>query len=225
MSTLISVTGRAEERVAPELAAVFIGVGGSGPERDRVLRDTAAAHEQLLAELRALETDGLLQRWSAEQLRVWSHRPWNTEGRRLPLVHEVRADVQVVFQDLDRVGEWLADAGARDFLTVNGVDWRLTDATLAVVRERAQRAAVEDAVAKASVYADALGASRPVPVELADHGMLSAAQAAPMAAMARMAAPAAFGGAPGGAPTTEFAPADLVIEARVDARFAAEAKG
>ncbi|WP_127793795.1 SIMPL domain-containing protein [Agromyces sp. LHK192] len=223
MSTLIAVSGRAEERAAPELAAVFIGVGGSGPDRERVMHDTSAAHARLLDEVRDLEVAGALDQWSAEQLRVWSHRPWNAEGKRLPLVHQVRADVKVVFRDLDRVGEWLATTATRDHLTVNGVDWQLTDATLAVVRERAQRSAVQDAVAKARVYADALGAGSPVPVELADHGMLSAAQAP----AARMAMPmAAFGAPPsGGAPTTEFAPADLVIEARVDARFTAEPAG
>ncbi|MRG58851.1 DUF541 domain-containing protein [Agromyces sp. CFH 90414] len=221
MSTLIAVTGRAEERVAPELAAVSLGIGASGPERDDVMRTTSGAHERLLTEVRELEAEGAIERWSAEQLRVWSHRPWNAEGRRMPLVHEARADVEIVFRDLDRVGEWLADAATREFLAVRGVDWRLTDATLAVVRERAQRGAVQDAVAKAAVYADALGAGHPAPVELADHGMLSAAQVVPFAA-ARLSAPAAFGAAPGGAPSTEFAPADLVIEARVDARFSAE---
>jgi uncharacterized protein YggE len=76
---------------------------------------------------------------------------------------------------------------------------------------------VADAVAKAQVYASALGLGTPAPVELADHGMLSA-QPMPAAPKAMMMRTADLGGPP----APEFAPAELVIEASVDARFTAD---
>lgn len=220
MPTTIAVTGRAEERIAPELGAVSLSVGTQGAGRDDVYARTSAAHERVLAEVRELEASGALDTWSAGQLRVWSYRPWNSEGRQLPLVHQANADIEVIFSDLARLGEWLGDAATASELTIGGVEWRLTDATRRRVQEAAQRGAVADAVAKARVYASALGLGEPTPVELADHGLLSVqplAAAAPKALMMRAAADLG-----GGAPATEFAPAQLVIEASVDARFTAD---
>lgn len=218
MPTTIAVTGRAEERIAPELGAVALSVGGSGAAREHVYGRTSAAHERLLDEVRALEASGALETWSSDQLRVWSYRPWNNEGRQLPVVHQASADVEVVFRDLARLGEWVGEAAGSDEFTIGGIDWRLTDATRRRVQETAQRAAVADAVAKAQVYASALGLGAPVPVELADHGMLNQpVPIAPKAMMMRAVADV------GGAPPTEFAPRELVIEASVDARFTADA--
>lgn len=219
MPTTIAVTGRAEERIPPELGAVTLSVGGSGAAREHVYGRTSAAHERLLADVRALEASGVLETWSSDQLRVWSYRPWNAEGRQLPVVHQASAEVEVVFRDLGRLGEWVGEAAGSDEFALGGIDWRLTDATRRRVQESAQRAAVADAVAKAQVYASALGLGTPVPVELADHGMLSEQPTpiAPKAMMMRAVADV------GGAPPTEFAPRELVIEASVDARFTADA--
>lgn len=219
MPTTIAVTGRAEERIAPELGTVTLSVGAQGAVRDHVTGRTSTAHERLLAGVRELEASGALESWSAGQLRVWSYRPWNNEGKQLPLVHQASADVEVVFRDLARLGEWVGEAVTVTEVALGGIDWRLTDATRRRVQETAQRAAVADALAKARVYASALGLGEPAPVELADHGMLSAQPlpSAPKAMMMRTAAD--LGGGPQG---TEFAPAQLVIEASVDARFTAE---
>ena len=112
MATVIAVSGTAEERIAPELGAVTLSVGGSGAARDVALARTSAAHERLLADVRELEASGALDTWSAGQLRVWSYRPWNNEGRQLPVVHQASADVEVVFTDLERLGEWVGDTVA-----------------------------------------------------------------------------------------------------------------
>lgn len=220
MPTIIAVTGRAEERVEPELGAVSLAVGTSGGERDAIMRSVAETHERLLEEVRELDASGALESWSAGQLRVWSHRPWNAEGRQLPLVHQANADVEVVFRDLAALGGWLGSVSGTPNVSVGGVEWRLTDGTRDRVQEAAQRGAVADAVRKAAVYAEALGLGTPAAVELADHGMLSE-QPVPRAHKATMvrAMAADVGGA---APVPEFAPAKLVLEASVDARFSAE---
>lgn len=218
MPTTIAVTGRAEERIAPELGAVTLSVGGSGAAREHVYGRTSAAHERLLADVRALEASGALETWSAGQLRVWSYRPWNNEGRQLPVVHQASADVEVVFKDLSRIGEWVGEAAGSDEITIGGIDWRLTEETRRRVQETAQRAAVADAVTKAQVYASALGLGAPTPVELADQGLLAVQPGPPVPKAMMMRAVADVGGA---APT-EFAPQELVIEAAVDARFTAE---
>jgi uncharacterized protein YggE len=218
MPTTIAVTGRAEERIAPELGVVSLSVGAQGPGRDEIAARASSAHERLLAAVRELEASGALDTWSAGQLRVWSYRPWNAGGRQLPVVHQASADVEVIFADLAKLGEWVAQSAASADVTIGGIDWRLTDATRRRVQEAAQRGAVADALAKARVYASALDLGAPVVTELADHGLLSVTPM-PMAHAAMMMRTAAD---VGGAPATEFAPAQLVIEASVDARFTAE---
>ena len=213
MPTTISVKGSAEHRAAPELAAAMLSVGASGSDRADVAARTSAAHARLLDEIRQLEASGALETWSADQVRAWSHRPWNADGELLPLVHQASADVEVVFRDLARAGEWLGDAAAIEELTIGGVAWRLTDETHALARESAQRAAVAEAVAKAGVYSSALGLGAPVVVELADHEPQSAAPTARLMAI---------GAGRDGGGATELAPRDLVIAVSVDARFIAD---
>lgn len=223
MATVIAVRGTAEERVDPELAAVTLTIGVSEPERDTALARTARARERLLAEVRDLEAAGALDTWSAGQLRVWSHRPFNNEGRQLPLVHQTRSEVEIVFSDLDRLGEWVSRVSDGEAVDLDGIDWRLTEATRRRVQELAQRAAVADAIAKARVYAAALGLGAPTPVELADTGLLTAQPMPPAPRGGMKMAMAAYDG--GGAGSgTEFAPAVLVVEASVEARFHAEVR-
>jgi uncharacterized protein YggE len=217
MSTTISVSGHAEHRVPPELAAVSLSAGASGPDRDDVADRTGAAHARLLAEVHELEASGALETWSSDQLRAWSHRPWSADGKLLPLVHQANVEVEVVFRDLERLGEWVGDAAGSADLTVGGIQWRLTEPTRLRVQESAQRDAVADALAKARVYASALGLGDPAPIELADHGLLAGSAAGMPKAMMMRSVADPSGGAP-----TEFAPQDLVVEASVEARFAAE---
>jgi uncharacterized protein YggE len=222
VATVIAVRGTAEERIAPELGAVSLTVSASGAERDATLARTSTAHEQLIAEVRALDASGVLDTWSAGQLRVSSHRPWNSEGRQLPVVHQANAEVEVVFTDLGRLGEWVGTISLADSIGIGGIDWRLTDATRKRTRESAQRAAVADAVAKAAVYAAALGLGTPTPVELADTGLLTAQPVPESGAGQRMFAMRASADLSAGGGPSQFAPALLVIEASVEARFAAD---
>ncbi len=221
VATVIAVRGNAEERIEPELGAVSLSVGSSGPERDATLARTTDARERLIAEIRGLEASGALDTWSAAELRVWSHRPWNAEGKQLPVVHQASADVEVVFTDLERLGEWVSAISLGEQVTVGGIEWRLTDATRKRVQELAQRSAVADVVAKAAVYASALGLGKPTPVELADTGLLTT-QPVPPGGGELMFATRASADVSGGGASSQFTPAKLVIAASVDARFSAE---
>lgn len=222
MGTLITVTATAEERAWPELGAVQLSVGASGADRQQVVDRTAAAHERLLAEVRRLDAEGALEQWSAGQLRVWSQRPFNAEGRQLPVVHEARGELELVFRDLAALSAWVSEQAGGEELSLGGVDWRLTEATAARVRETAQRRAVAEAVAKAGVYASALGLGAPSPVELADSGLLDA-RPTPMP-KGHLARSLAFA-ADASQPATEFVPAELVVAATVEARFDAPPAG
>ncbi len=221
VATVITVRGTAEERIDPELGAVSLSIGVSEAERDVALARTTEAHDRLIAAIRELEASGALDTWSAGQLRVWSHRPWNNEGRQLPLVHQTSAEIEVVFTDFEKLGEWVSTVTAGDTVAVGGIEWRLTDSTRRRVQEVAQRGAVADAEAKAGAYASALGLGSPTPVELADTGLLTAQPISPGGGGERLFAMRASADMGGPGSVTQFVPAKLVIEASVEARFAA----
>lgn len=216
---VISVTGRAETRIAPERAVVSLAVAVQGPEREAVARRASEAHGSLAAELAELAAEpGLLERWSSDDLHATAQRPWNHEGKQLPLVYSANSSFTVVFEDLGRLGEWLGALADRAGVQIRGVDWRLTDATRRSAEAEAQRLAVDDAVRRARVYAEALGLSSPVVLELADRGLLDDGHRPQAVAYARgLAAPAGGGGG-------EFAlePEPIVVSVEAHARFQAD---
>ena len=98
--------------------------------------------------------------------------------------------------------------------SIAGIDWALTAARREQLIGQVRRAAVQDAVAKAQAYADAVGAGTVRVVAIADAGMLGEGlhpTQAPSAKFAR--AVAADSGGP-----VEFTPEDIATAAEVDVR-------
>jgi Uncharacterized conserved protein len=124
----------------------------------------------------------------------------------------------VRFSDFARLTSWLGEVALWDGVTVRGVDWALTEARRQTLTQEARRRAVENAVAKATVYATSLGLSTVRPLAVSDPGMLGDSIQSTNggnAVYARMSVTAASGGA------VDLKPEDITISARVDARFTA----
>ena len=82
-----------------------------------------------------------------------------------------------------------------------------------------RKSAVDDAVAKAQSYANAVRRGKVVAVQIADPGMLSGpADSAP----AGFAKSADFAMASAGGPSLDLTPEEIVIRVEVDARFRAD---
>jgi uncharacterized protein YggE len=196
-----------------------VSAGFQGPAREEVVRLTTRLHSVLAEESQRLRQDGAVTWWSAERLRAWSDRPWNQDGKQLPLVHHAAASLEVKFADLARLAEWVERIAAIDGVTLTGIDWALTEATRARVTAEAQHRAVQDAIERAAAYATSLGLTAVRPLAIADPGMLGddsrpqpASSAAPM--MRAMSKAQESGG-------LDLKPEDITVEARVHARFAA----
>jgi uncharacterized protein YggE len=218
VSVEVTVRGSAERRAQPERATVHVSVESEGGSRDDVfgtVRETAAT---LSAQLSQLADVGAAAEWSSDQLRTWSERPWHKSGHQLPQVHHARAEFRATFTDFDELSRWIAGTVALDGVMVSHVEWALTDAHRDELIEQVRAAAVADAVAKASSYANNLGLTRLQPVAIADPGMLGGKRHdEPMRAVALAATYSADSG--GG---VRFTPQDVVVQAAVDARFTAE---
>lgn len=218
--TIITVQGEYDLRHPAERGAVRLRVSYEGPSRDEVLALTTQRQHSLASELRDLHNtqSGPVTQWSSDQLRVWGDRPWSGDGRRLDVVHHAEVGIDALFSDLAALSDWVGVVSLLDGVTVDGVTWSLTEARRQSLTQEARRRAVENAVAKATVYATSLGLTTVKPLALSDPGMLgdgSAPGQPPQPLFAR-AVSADSGGA-----TLALKPEDLTIAVQVHARFSA----
>jgi hypothetical protein len=222
MATEITVRGTFSAFEAPERGTVHATVAYEGPEMqpvyDRVARDLEAVKTSV-SPLKSGD-HGPVTWWSAEQLRTWSDRPWNNEGKLLPLVHHASVGFEVKFRDFNALSRWVGEHVAdTEGFRVSHVEWELTSKRRTALQRQVRTRAVEDAVIRAQQYAEALGLAKIRPVAIADAGMLGASlhpEGGVGAAHLRMAVPA------GGARDVELLPEHIEVSATVDARFVGE---
>ena len=212
----ITVRGSHTEYRRPERATVQVRVGLEGPAPAAVHAAATRAATALTEDLRDLHDGdrGPVTWWSSDQLRTWAHRPWNQDGKLLPLVHHAQVELQAKFSDFDRLSDWLGVAMGVDGVSLQGIDWTLTEARKRDLVEQVRVAAVRDARDRAQAYADALGLGPVRVVALADAGMLGEGLAPTggvgIASFAR--------GAAGGGELA-FTPQDVAVSTQVDAVF------
>lgn len=219
----ITVRGSFDAFHRPERATVHIAVAVEAADRESAYRraaDTSADLQHRIGALHDAE-HGPVTWWSADQLRTSSRRPWNQEGRQLPLVHVAALDLQVKFADFARLDEFLAAVAPLDDASVTHVEWDLTEARRRELTEQARIRAVDDARSKAATYAGSVGLSAIRPVAIADVGMLGEHDTPPVDGGGRGFRAAAMA-APGVDPQVNLAPEDIRISAAVDARFVAD---
>ncbi|WP_458041336.1 MULTISPECIES: SIMPL domain-containing protein [Bacteria] len=211
---IITVRGEHETRIAPEEGVVHLSVRCDGSERGPVVERIAAIAAPLREELAARQASGEVSEWSSQRASVWAERPWNNEGKQLPLVHHASVEVVATFTDFAALSWWVSAVAERDGVQVGGVTWQLTSATRRTVEAEVAAHAVQTAVSRASAYANAIGHASVTPLEIADIGLLGHPEADPGPRMMRAMASDA-------SPTLDFQPQGITVTAGVEARFAA----
>jgi uncharacterized protein YggE len=223
--TIITVQGEYSAWYPAERATVRASVQVDGPKRDAVFTSAVTASDTLRVTIEALfdKVKGPVTWWTSDSVRVWSERPWNNEGKQLPLVYHSAVEFSAKFSDFDALSRWVESAAAVEHVSVGSISWDLTDATRTSATTEVRSRAVKDAVAKASVFAQSIGLGSVKAIALADPGMLgdpsSGGGAAP-APMFRGAMKAqAFDG--GSSPVLALKPEEIAVASVVDARFVA----
>jgi uncharacterized protein len=215
MSTEITVRGSFAAFEQPERGTVHATIAYEGPAMEPVYGRVARDLDAVKASIAPLDKDnGPVTWWSADQLRTWSNRPWNKDGKQLPLVHHASVDFEVKFRDFSALSRWVGEHVANtEGFRVTRVEWALTEKRREALQQDVRARAVRDAVTRAQEYADALGLGQIRPVAIADAGMLGARpESGPSPAFMRAAAV-------GGAPDVELVPEHIEVSAEVDARF------
>lgn len=211
---IITVRGEHEVRIAPEEGVVHLSVRCDGPERGPVVDRIASIAAPLREELTARQASGEVSEWSSQRASVWAERPWNNEGKQLPLVHHASVEIVATFTDFAALSWWVSAVAEREGVQVGGVTWRLTSATRRAVEAEVAAHAVQTAVTRAGAYAKAIGQASVTPLEIADIGLLGRPEADPGPRMMRAMATDA-------SPSLDFQPQDITVTAGVEARFAA----
>lgn len=218
--TIITVQGEYELTHPAERGTASITVSYEGEQRDETLALTTQRHASLASELRELHNPqtGPVTSWASDQLRVWGERPWNQDGHRLAPVYHAEIGIEATFNEPSALSDWVGAVSMLDGVTIQGVTWTLTDSRRQSITQEARRRAVENAVAKATVYATSLGLTTVRPLALSDPGMLGdgPAPGPPVHPLAARAMSADLGGA-----TLALKPEVITVAVQVHARFTA----
>lgn len=214
MTLEITVRGSAEKRYPAERALVAISAAVEGHDKDQVYKEAVALQEPLTGQLAELVARGSVTTWASDQVRVYSHRPWGEDGRRLRLVHHANIAARAEFTDFEKLSGFLDYWAGKDGVEVGGVTWDVTPKNRRAFESDIRRAAVDDAVLKAQSYADALRRGRVHAVQLADPGMLQNDPGHPQPMMMKASLDRV-----GDGPQLELTPEDIVIHVEVDAKF------
>lgn len=216
MSVTITVRGTSSALRRPERATIFLAVAMVAPDQQQVYAAAANSASVVSGRLREMFDPGRgpVTSWSSDQIRTWASRPWSNEGQHLPLVYHAHVGFQATFSDFTQLAGWLAQIVELGGVSVDRVEWSLTDASRDALTREVRAAAVRDARDKAQMYADALTLGAVRVVALADQGMLEDGAPGPVVpqpfARASMAAEAA---------QIDLVPEDVTVSAAVDARF------
>ncbi|HEU4850328.1 MAG TPA: SIMPL domain-containing protein [Terrimesophilobacter sp.] len=221
--TVITVQGQHSAFYPAERATVQLIVGFDGPQRSTVFDAANACADGLRARITALHDGkvGPITWWSSDRIQVWSDRPWNQEGKQLPLVHRARIGFTAKFSDFEILAKFLEELASVEGVTIGSIEWALTEAHRTAVTAEVRTRAVKDAIDKATVYAKAIGLGSVRAVAIADPGMLGDQVGASGHVEMAMASRAFKAADAGGGPALSLKPEDIEVSATVDARFVA----
>lgn len=218
---IVTVRGEHEQRVAPEEGTARLTLRVEASTRGAAVDQIAQLAMPIRDELTRRQGEEGLREWSSQRVSVWAERPWNNEGKRLPLVHHATIEVRATFTDFAALSWWLSDVAEKEGVQVDAVEWALTPETARATEADVAAEAVRVAVGRATAYATALGLTSVAPLEVADVGLLTRerAESAPAPMLRAMAFASDSGG--GGGAAVELQPQDLVVKSAVEARFLA----
>lgn len=220
--TIITVQGRHTAWHPPERATVAVTVAFDGPRRQPVVSDATRVAEAVRATIEGRHdaTTGPVTRWSSDAVSVWSSVPWSNEGTQLPPVFHASIGFSVRFKDFGALARWVEEIAELDGVSIGNLDWSLTVARKNAITAAVQALAVNNAVTKATVFAQSIGLGTVRAIALADPGMLDGSGSGSPVPGHEALLMRSVAAAPSGA-ELELTPRELEISAVVDARFVA----
>jgi len=218
MTLDITVRGSAEQHHPAERAIVSLAAVVDGHDKQDVFTAAVDIQEPLTGQLKELVGLHAVQTWSSDQVRVFSHRPWEGDGRRGEMVHVAKVHVRAEFTDFERLSAFLDHWSGVDGVEIGGIVWDVSVKSRRLYEAEVRKSAVDDAVSKAQSYANAVRRGKVVAAQIADPGMLAGPADVPPATHHAV----VFGAGDRVGAELDLSPEEIVIRVEVDARFIAD---
>lgn len=216
----ITVAGHAHASFQPERATLRMRLGVEGSDKQAALEHTTFLVQGFTTVVEQLkETAPSPTTWSSvAPIGTRSWRPWAQDGTVLPVRHAAECVVQLKFRDFQALARFIDQWGGRSGVTVDGVEWSLTEARRRMEEDNVLAEAVVQARSRASTIARAAGEESVRFLEIADEGLLEGHAEAPQvaygAAMRSMSSPDSEG--------ITIVPEDVTLQVTVHARFSTD---
>lgn len=163
----ISVTGTGEISVEPDMATVVVGIQAESDVAANALDQASAATAAILATLDVEGIDPTQIRSGSVRLRPRYSSSALSDGTSI-VGYQAINTVEVIVNDLDRLGGLLAAVVGDGANRLDGVRFGLQDPTAAT--DEARRRAVAEGARLAALYAEAAGVSVGDLLSLSEHG-------------------------------------------------------
>lgn len=215
----ITVVGTNKFSAKPERATLNLTAGFESDEKDDAMRLTTALVKQLHGELESMKAaeSSPITWFSVMPIRTRSWRPYHDKGKVMPMRYAAVADLRVKFRDFKALATYARQLGGRAGVTLDDVEWTLTEITRAKVEAQVLTGAVKRARDRALVMAKAAGAADVAAVEITDPGLMRHVVSAGAGAYESMSAREAATN--GDDDDLVLVPEDVVVTATVHARF------
>jgi uncharacterized protein YggE len=209
----------------PERATLRLEVGCEADKQETAVRDCTNAVNAIRGAIDQLASakPSPITWFAVLPIRTRAWRPWNKDGKQLPMRFSAVAQIKVKFCDFAALSQFANTYGSMQYVKLEGVDWALTEVTKAQVEQQVLTEAVRDAFTRASQIAAAAGAGNVTALEIAQPGLLSGIGASGPAAneYGALMGGASRGSAAPEAAALDLAPEDINTSAKVHARFTA----
>ncbi len=217
----ITVVGHAHASFPPERATLRMRLGVEGSDKQAALEHTTFLVQGFTTVVDQLnDMDPSPSTWSSvAPIGTRSWRPWSQDGTVLPTRHAAESLVQLKFQDFQALARFIDQWGGRSGVTVDGVEWSLTQDRRRAEEDNVLAAAVVQAYERATTIARAAGEGSVRFLEIADEGLLAESPGSSPSAMTGAAMRMSS------APDTEgitIAPEDVELDVTVHARFSTD---
>jgi hypothetical protein len=196
-----------------------LSAGFESDAKADAMRSTTVLVNQLRDEIQTLKAanPSPVTWFAVLPVRTRSWRPYNDKGETVPMRYAAAASLRVKFRDFKALAEFAETLGSRSGVTMEGVDWTLTEVTRIKIEQEVLASAVKQARERALVIAKASGAVSVVAIDIADPGLMRNVEGAAdnsYGAAARKASGSS-------SEDIQLAPEDVVVSATVHARFQA----
>lgn len=139
--------------------------------------------------------------------------------------HRASATFEITFSDFASLGPACTDLANIEHVSISSIRWQLTEATRKALEEENRTKAVQDAVAKASQFAKAVGKLTVTPVEMNDGSSGALNPSFGGGGLFGAAAPTrtgALGARHDPSESLNFEPEELSVQCSVNCKFEAE---